>query len=79
MKNGELLEVASADYDVLVTMDDNLPHQQDLGNYDLAVVILRARSKDLDDLAQLIPEVERLVSSLRPGTFVRIQPPSEQG
>jgi hypothetical protein len=55
MKNGEPLEVASADYDVLVTMDDNLPHQQDLGNYDLAVVILRARSKDLDDLAQLIP------------------------
>lgn len=78
MKNGELLKAASADYDVLVTMDGNLPHQQDLGDFDLAVVILRARSKDLDDLAELIPEAERLVPSLRPGTFVRVEPPSDQ-
>jgi predicted nuclease of predicted toxin-antitoxin system len=75
LENGELLEAASGEFDVLVTMDDNLPEQQNLAIYDLAVVILRAESKDLDDLARLIPEVERLLPSLETGRARRIHPP----
>lgn len=53
MKNGELLTVASEEFDVFVTMDNSLPDQRNLVDYDLAVVILRARSKSLDDLLEL--------------------------
>lgn len=77
MKNGELLAVASEEFDVFVTMDDGLPDQQNLDAYDLAVVILRARSKSLDDLRELVPETESLLPSLRPGGVRRIHPPDE--
>lgn len=77
MKNGELLAVASEAFDVFVTMDDSLPDQQNLDAYDLAVVILRAPSKSLDDLMELVPETERLLPSLQPGDVRRIHPPDE--
>lgn len=50
LKNGELLKRASEEFDILVTMDNNLPAQQNLTNFDIAVVILRARSKELGTL-----------------------------
>lgn len=75
LKNGELLSVASQEFDVLVTMDNSLPDQRNLGSYDLAVLILRARSKSLDHLLELIPETERILRSLNPGDVERIHPP----
>lgn len=75
LRNGELLNVASEEFDVLVTMDDNLPEQRNLATYDLAVVILRARSKSLDDLVELVPETERILPSLKPGEVQRIHHP----
>lgn len=74
-ENGELLQAAEGEFDVFVTMDDNLPEQQNLQQFDLAVAVLRARSKSLDDLIELIPELERRLSQLRPGEAVRIYPP----
>lgn len=50
LKNGALLGAAEADFDVLLTMDDNLPEQQRLQQFDVGVVALRARSKRLRDL-----------------------------
>lgn len=72
LKNGALLTAASAEFDVLITMDDNLPDQQNLANYDLAVFILRAPSKRIEDLVALIPTVVEQLGTLRPGTAVRI-------
>lgn len=43
-KNGELLRLAEAAFDVLVTLDRNMRHQQNLSQYDLAVVLITARS-----------------------------------
>ncbi len=61
---------------MLVTMDNGLPTQQNLAQFDLAVVVLRARSKRLDDLVPLIPEIERRLPNLRPGQAIRIHPPT---
>jgi BMFP domain-containing protein YqiC len=44
--------------------------------FSLRVVVLRARSKRLPDLAALVPELERRMTDLRPGDAVRIHPPS---
>jgi len=74
-KNGELLRAAEGHFDVFVTMDDNLPDQQHLQQFDLAVAILRARSKSLRDLLELMPELERRLPKLQPGEAVRIYPP----
>lgn len=74
-KNGKLLRAAAAEFDVLVTMDDNLPSQQNLAQFDLAIVILRARSKALTNLLELMPELLRRLDQLRPGEAIRVHPP----
>lgn len=79
LENGDLLAAAAEVFDALVTMDDNLPHQQNLATYDIAVVILRARSKRMADLASLMPELARHLNDPRPGSVTRIYPPDQAG
>ena len=50
-KNGELLEAAeAAGYDVLLTVDQGIPHRQRLGDRKLAVVVLHSPTNQLQDL-----------------------------
>ena len=78
LKNGDLLYAAAQEFDVLVTMDDHLPSQQNLPRFDLAVVILRPRSKALEHLLQLMPEVTKRLPEVRSGSAIRIYPPQIQ-
>ncbi len=41
--------------DALVTTDRNLPFQQDLSRFAIAVIVLRAQSNRVTDLRHLIP------------------------
>ena len=79
IKNGELLRRAEADYDAFITMDDNLPHQQNLAAFDVCVLILRARSKKLPDLLDCLPALRAALLDLKPRTAVRIYPPDAGG
>ena len=74
LKNGALLRVAHNHFDLLVTTDNNLPNQQPLERFELAVVILRPRSKRFTDLMQLLPQLEVSLDSLQPGEYRRICP-----
>ena len=56
LKNGELLVRAVQEFEAFVTVDRNLPFQQDISRFSMAVVILRARSNRLSDLRSLIPQ-----------------------
>jgi hypothetical protein len=55
--NGELLRLAAADFDVFLTSDRNLSHQQNLSAFDIAVIVLIAASNRIDDLRPLVPRV----------------------
>jgi predicted nuclease of predicted toxin-antitoxin system len=73
MANGELLAAAEqAGYDVLITVDKNMPHQQRLRGRGISVVVLDSRSTDFDDLVVLIPDVLTAVDVLQPGQVLRI-------
>ena len=39
MKNGALLRAASGKFDALITVDRNLPFQQNIGSFEIAVVV----------------------------------------
>lgn len=52
-RNGELLALAAAEFDVFLTADRNLSHQQDVSAFDIAVVVLVARSNSINDLRPL--------------------------
>jgi hypothetical protein len=58
LKNGALLiRAAAAGFDIFLTVDKNLPKQQKLGSYTIAVVVLRCATNDIDDLKKLVPEL----------------------
>jgi len=57
LKNDELLARAEHEFEAFVTVDRNLPFQQDLSRFSIAVIVLRARSNRLADLRGLIPQL----------------------
>ena len=73
VKNGKLLALAATDFDAFVTVDKNLPHQQNLATLPVAVVLLDALSNDLPALLPLVPNLERALLSLKARTYVRIR------
>lgn len=75
-KNGELLRLAEERFDVLLSTDKGIPHQQNLSRFDLAVVLLRAKTNDYEDLAPLMDEVDVKLATIESGTVARI--PSER-
>jgi hypothetical protein len=63
--NGELLALASQEFDVFVTVDRNLAFQQNFGVLTIAVVVLQAPTNRLADLKPLVHTFWRR-SLLRP-------------
>jgi hypothetical protein len=72
LKNGKLLEAASVDFDVLVTVDQNLQFQQNIKNFDIAILVLKARRITLPFLRPLIQRALQAVESVKPGEIIVI-------
>jgi hypothetical protein len=74
LRNGELLAAAAgAGFDVMVTVDRNLKHQQDAASLPLAVIVLVARTNRLADLLPLVVALEGALASLAHRTLVEIR------
>jgi hypothetical protein len=70
-ENGELLQAAS-DYDVLVTVDRKLVREHDMSKFNVAVLLLVARSNRYEDLKPLIPRALQVLKQIVPGQVVEI-------
>ena len=60
-KNGRLLSLAQKEFDLFITVDRNLSTQQNLSKFDIAILVLHAKTNRLADLRPLLPEI---ISSL---------------
>lgn len=67
VKNGQLLALAEAEFDVFITVDRNLSFQQNLPQFDIAVIVLQAPSNRLADLKPLVPEVLAILATVAKG------------
>jgi hypothetical protein len=56
-RNGELLALAVGQFDAFLTADRNLSYQQDVSSFDIAIVVLVARSNRFEDLRTLAPRI----------------------
>lgn len=65
--NGALLSLASKEFQVFVTVDGNLPYQQNVASIGLAVIVLRARTTRLPDLRELVPALEAALRNAKKG------------
>jgi hypothetical protein len=69
IKNGELLRLAAARFDVFVTVDRNLSFQQNVKESGIPVIVLRARTNRLADLLPLVPSLLAAIHSVTPGSI----------
>ncbi|MTJ30578.1 MAG: hypothetical protein HEQ20_05445 [Aphanizomenon flos-aquae KM1D3_PB] len=58
------------EFDVFITVDRNLSFQQNLSQFDIAVVVLQASSNRLMDLKPLVPKVLDILSKVVKGQAV---------
>lgn len=72
VKNGELLRLAAAEFDVLLTMDRGMEHQQNLSAFDISLIVISAVSNDIDDLMPLLPAIHDAIEGAAPGVLVRV-------
>ena len=77
LANGELLKAAEeADFDVLVTTDQALPHQQNLSARKIGVVILTEANWRLTKA--VLPQIVAAVLAATPGTVSVVAFPSRK-
>ena len=66
-RNGELLTLAAKSFEVLVTTDRNLSFQQNVQRFDIAVVVMTAKTNRLADLRPIVPGVLKVLPFLKNG------------
>ncbi len=71
-KNGELLQLAADEFDVFITIDQNLITQQNLSNFNIAVVVVVAISNRLEILKPLMPQVQKVLATIQAGEAIRV-------
>jgi len=71
-ENGELLSLAVGQFDVFLTVDRNLSYQHDVGQFDIRVVVLVARSNRLADLQPLMPQVLETLKTALPRQVTKV-------
>ena len=73
IKNGPLLRRASQEFEVFLTVDQGVEYQQNLVGLDLAVIVMVAKTNDIDDLQPLMPRVREALGEITPGRVVKVQ------
>jgi len=75
-KNGELLSLAeAAGFEAFVTLDRGIEYQQNLTGRKLGVLLVRTSTNRLVDLLPLVPEILRVLESIKPGELIRVGQP----
>ena len=71
LKNGRLLQEAeSAGYDVFVTTDQGIPHQQNLAGRKISVLVIRSRTNQIEDLLTSVAAILVELAKVQPGQIV---------
>src|SRR5216683_1983226 len=67
-KNGELLRAAEvAGYDVLLTVDQGIPHQQPPAGRRLSIILVRSRTNQIEDLLPYVNTILQALETIQPG------------
>lgn len=66
-ENGDLLAVAEAEFDVLLSTDKGIKYQQNFTGRDIAVIALRTKDNRMPTLIPLMPKVLALLPTVQPG------------
>jgi predicted nuclease of predicted toxin-antitoxin system len=67
-KNGQLLQQAErAGYEVLLTVDQGVPNQHSLVERKISVLVIRARTNQMEDLLPVVEAILAALGEIQPG------------
>ena len=70
IKNGELLPLVDAAFEIFVTSDKNLRFQQNLATYGMAIVLLPSNQVPVVEV--LLPMLDALLDQIQAQSFVEL-------
>ena len=72
-KNGELLRAAElAGYDLLLTVDQGIPHQRSSAARRLSIILVRSRTNQIEDLLPFVDAITAALETIQPGQTVAV-------
>ncbi|MEK6334492.1 MAG: hypothetical protein AABM67_06055 [Acidobacteriota bacterium] len=75
IKNGELLDLMSGQFQILVTTDKKLPAQQNLKKRQVSAVVLP--TNDIPSVIQLLPQIEQALTTIEAGESRELKMPPQ--
>lgn len=73
LSNGALLARAGEEFDVFITVDRNLRHQQNLKKLPIAIIVVHVRNNDYDLLRPFVPRMHDVLQRIEPRELVLIE------
>ena len=72
LRNGELLANAAASFDVFITGDRNLEHQQAYSRLPIGIVVLIARNNRVETILDLAGPILIAIGQVEPGQLIHV-------
>ena len=66
-ENGNLLRRASGAFDILLTADQRMRHQQTISQFAIAVVVIETADTTLENLRKMLPYIRAALDTAIPG------------
>ena len=74
LKNGMLLKQAEQkNFDILLTIDKNISYQQNMANYNIAIVVLNTNNSNIETLQDYIPNFINQIKNFEKGKLYVIE------
>jgi hypothetical protein len=74
ISNGRLLSLAAVEFDVFVTVDRKLAFRQHLPKFNIAAILLRAKTNRIGDLKLLVPDLISALPTAKNGVVNSVGP-----
>lgn len=71
VKNGELLKLVEAEFDIFITSDKNLRYQQNLEKREIGILLLP--SNQIPIVESLLPKVDETLETIKVKDFVELK------
>lgn len=70
--NGALLDRVTPEFDIFITMDSNIVHQQNLAGLHVCLIVLHGPNSRYETLQPLLPEIHRAIAQAKPGSVIHL-------
>jgi hypothetical protein len=70
--NGALIKRIEPEFDIFITMDSNIIHQQNLNQLKVCLTVLHATSSRYETLQPMVPQIVSAIDQAKPGLVIHL-------